>query len=337
METVLNFIGGIFGYVLEWLYELTSNYGVAILLFTIFTRLILFPLTISQQKSSSKMARLRPKMDELKQKYGNNKEKYNEELQKLYEKEGISSMGGCLPLLIQLPIITGLFSAMRMPLSLVLHQPKELILSLAERVGVETAKNSYYQIDLITKLKENCSDSVFSGLGFSEQGIDKIQNMVQGGAFNFLGIDLLQTPKFFGNLAFILTVTVVIAQFLSMFVTQKYITPMQQTPGCNPIFMNIALTLMIGGFSLSMPAAISLYYTMTSILSPVQSYFVNRYYNAARLEALAEAKRIARLKQDEAVISDYVEKIKGKQSFMPDYSYTENTQKSGAEKRKKKK
>ena len=190
MTAIFDFIGSIFGYVLEWFYDLTRNYGVAIILFTIFTRIILIPITVSQQKSSAKMARLRPKMDELKQKYGNDRDKYNEEVSKLYQKEGVSTSGGCLPMLIQFPIIIGLFSAMRQPLSLVLHQSKDVIVKLAEKLGVEVAKNAYYEIELIAKLKENCSDAVFEGLGFTDVAIDKIQNMIEGGAFNFLGIDL---------------------------------------------------------------------------------------------------------------------------------------------------
>ena len=237
-------------------------------------------------------------------------------------------------MLIQFPIIIGLFSAMRQPLSLVLHQSKDVIVKLAEKLGVEVAKNAYYEIELIAKLKENCSDAVFEGLGFTDVAIDKIQNMIEGGAFNFLGIDLLSTPEFFGNKAFILTVAVVIAQFLSLYITQKYITPMQQTPGCNPIFMNIGLTAMIGWFSLQFPAAISLYYTISSAIAPAQSYFVNRFYNAARLSALAEAKRMARIKQDEAVIIDSVNAQKGKKEFLPDYSNINN---DDAGKKKKKK
>ncbi|MBQ6569852.1 MAG: YidC/Oxa1 family membrane protein insertase [Clostridia bacterium] len=312
------------------------NYGVEIILFTIVTRILLLPLTISQQKSSAKMARIRPKMDELKQKYGNDREKYNAELQRLYEKEGVSSASGCLPMLIQFPIIIGLFSAMREPLTLMLHLPREAVKSFAtSQIGENFAKNGYYQIELISKLK-NFDLSQLANFDFEPEHIEKLRTMVDGNVFNFLGINLLDIPKFFANTAFILTIVVVIAQFLSMYVTQKYITPMQETPGCNPLFMNIGLTLMIGYFSLKFPAAISLYYAMTSILAPFMSYFTNKFYSAARLEALAEAKRMARIKLDEAAAIQSVTAEKGEKTFLPDYSAADDDVTPGNSKKKKK-
>ena len=82
----MQFINSIFGYPLGWLmwlcYKIVANYGIALIIFTLLTKLILFPLAVKQQKSSLRMARMQPKLEELQKKYGKNKEKYNEDVYK---------------------------------------------------------------------------------------------------------------------------------------------------------------------------------------------------------------------------------------------------------------
>ena len=105
----------IFGWPLGFLmlgcYYVTGNqYALAIALFTVVTKLALLPLSIKQQKEQAKMAIFQPKLQNIQKKYGNNKERYNEELQKLYTEEGYNPMSGCLPALIQFPILFGVIS-----------------------------------------------------------------------------------------------------------------------------------------------------------------------------------------------------------------------------------
>ena len=83
MDALFNFIGSIFGYVLLFFNNVFGNFGVSIIFFTLFTRLLMFPLTIKQQKGMAGMQRLQPKMKELQEKYGNDKARYNEEVTKL--------------------------------------------------------------------------------------------------------------------------------------------------------------------------------------------------------------------------------------------------------------
>ena len=104
------------GWVLKLMYMLCSNYGVALILFTIIVKAILFPLTLKQQKSMMKTQKLQPILNELQQKYGNDKEKLNQETMKIYQKYKINPMSGCLPLLIQLPILLALYWVVRQPM-----------------------------------------------------------------------------------------------------------------------------------------------------------------------------------------------------------------------------
>jgi len=101
-----------------FLYDITKaigfpNYALAIILMTILLRLALYPLTLKQMKSMKNMQLVQPKIQQLQKKYKNNKEKLNQELMKLYQQYDINPAAGCLPLLIQMPILIGLFTVLR--------------------------------------------------------------------------------------------------------------------------------------------------------------------------------------------------------------------------------
>jgi YidC/Oxa1 family membrane protein insertase len=103
------------GMLLNFLYKIIGNYGVSIIVFTILIKLVLLPLTFKQLQSTKQMSAIQPKLKELQEKYKNDKEKLNMKIMELYKEYKINPMAGCLPLLIQLPIIFGLFSVLREP------------------------------------------------------------------------------------------------------------------------------------------------------------------------------------------------------------------------------
>jgi YidC/Oxa1 family membrane protein insertase len=111
----LSIFAEVLGYLLGLIYNLVQNYGVAIIIFTLLTKLILMPFTIKQLRSSKAMAALQPKMKEIQEKYKDNKEKQNQMMVELYKEHNYNPLSGCLPLLIQFPIIIGLFTALREP------------------------------------------------------------------------------------------------------------------------------------------------------------------------------------------------------------------------------
>ena len=104
------------GYILELLYNFLGNYGLTIILFTVIIRLIIFPLYAAQMKSSRQMMKIQPKIKEIQTAYAGNPEKMNEKMQEIYSENKIHPAMGCLPLLIQLPVIWGLFGLLRSPL-----------------------------------------------------------------------------------------------------------------------------------------------------------------------------------------------------------------------------
>jgi YidC/Oxa1 family membrane protein insertase len=104
------------GYVLTWIYDLVGNYGVSLIILTVLVKCLLYPLYFKQIKSTAAMQSVQPKMMEIQEKYKNDAEKMNEEMAKLYKEENFNPFGGCLPMLIQFPIIMGLFALLRNPM-----------------------------------------------------------------------------------------------------------------------------------------------------------------------------------------------------------------------------
>ena len=130
------FFYSIFGFLFRILYSFINNYGLALLIFTLFFRLIIMPTNIKQQKSSATQVRMQPKLKRIREKYQDytpqeRNQKIQEETNELYQREGYNAMAGsCMPLLFQLPILWGLYGVVREPLKYVLQIPTELLTAL---------------------------------------------------------------------------------------------------------------------------------------------------------------------------------------------------------------
>jgi YidC/Oxa1 family membrane protein insertase len=109
-------------YALKWLYKYTHNYGVAIILITVIIKIVFWPLTHKSYKSMQGMKKLQPKMNALREKYKDNREKLNEELMALYKTYKVNPMGGCLPMVLQIPVFFALYRMLYSSVDL-LHQP----------------------------------------------------------------------------------------------------------------------------------------------------------------------------------------------------------------------
>ena len=126
-------------YLLIWLYDLVGSYGIAILILTVLIKLCLYPLYAKQIKSTMRMTDVQPKIKEIQQKYAKDKEMMNEKMMELYKDEGVSMYGGCLPMIVQMFIIMGLFALLRTPMSYLdtnklfaIHEPFLWIKDLAQ-------------------------------------------------------------------------------------------------------------------------------------------------------------------------------------------------------------
>ena len=188
MMQIFNFFGSIFGYLLWFLYTIFKNYGVAIILFTIIVKALMFPFSIKSQKSMAAQSRLSKKQQELQARYGNDKMKYNEELQKLYEKEGVNPGGGCLMTLLPFPIMLGIYYSVIYPLSNTLHVAKDSIAQATDfisKIPGVSSTSQYVELEIVknfSSLKEYLTM-------FSAEDVNKIESFSKG--FTFFGLDLL--------------------------------------------------------------------------------------------------------------------------------------------------
>lgn len=121
----MNLLATPLGWIMKFCYSLVQNYGIALFLFTFITRLVVFPLSIKQQKSTARMAMISPEIEKLKKKYAKNKEKLNEETMKLYSKENVNPMASCLPMLITMVILFSLIPVIYSPLTYISNADKD--------------------------------------------------------------------------------------------------------------------------------------------------------------------------------------------------------------------
>ncbi len=128
------------GFLLSWLYELIGSYGIALIIVTVIVKLCLYPVYAKSIKSTMKMTEVQPKIQEIQQKYAKDRELMNEKMTELYKEEGVSMYGGCLPMVVQMIVIMGLFALLRNPMAYIdsdsmlfaIHEPFLWIQDLAQ-------------------------------------------------------------------------------------------------------------------------------------------------------------------------------------------------------------
>lgn len=116
---MLEFIARPLGMLLKLIFDFVGDYGYSIIIFTIITKLILLPINMKQTESTKRMNEINPKMKEIQEKYKNDKEKMNQKLMELYKEHNYNPASGCLPALIQMPILFALFYVIREPIKYV--------------------------------------------------------------------------------------------------------------------------------------------------------------------------------------------------------------------------
>lgn len=109
----MSFLYGIFGKILNMFYGMTGSFGLSIIILTVLIKIILLPVTLKQDKSMKEMKKLQPKIDELKSKYKGDPQLLNQKTMALYKEHKVNPAGGCLPMLVQLPILWALFGVLR--------------------------------------------------------------------------------------------------------------------------------------------------------------------------------------------------------------------------------
>lgn len=278
--SIIQYILWPFGQLMRLFYEWTGSYAIALLLFAVVIKIVLLPFGIKQQKNAIKQAKLRPKEMAIRKKYAGRDDKptqnkMQQEIMELYQKEGFNPMGGCLPLLLQMPIIVILYRIVYMPLTYICQWSAERISALqatAEAAGLlgEGGKwTAQAEIQLLSMIKSNPASF----------DAEAVQSLPQLHLFGIEALDLSALPSL-TNLSWLVAIPVLVflTTFLSMKLTRRftYQSPDQaaQQNTLSMKIMDFAMPLFSLWISFSLPAALGLYWIYQSILSFGQQYLL---------------------------------------------------------------
>lgn len=276
------------GGVMKLFFYITPNYALLLVLFTIVIRVCLFPLAVKQQRSSAETLRMKPKMDKLQKKYAKDQAKLQEEMSKLYSEEGFNPLSGCLPLLIQMPILFGLYQVVYNPLKYLMWFSQEKIDKIASvlrkyinsEFNVTNFNDPKIELYLAKAMKENPDKLAFLG---HYKNID----------FNLFGMDLSAVPKIELSALILIPILVYVSQALSSWLSiqmNKQIQQNQAGGGMNNFLMTFLLPLMSVWFSVTFPAAVGIYWIISNLLMVVQVVVLRKYFSLEKLAAQSEEK-----------------------------------------------
>lgn len=203
-------ISSLFGYILNFIYELVKNYGLAIIIFSVLLKLVLLPLSIKQQKTMKKTAKIQKKVKELQEKYKNDQMKMNQEMMDLYKRENLSPFSGCLSSIIQIILLFAMFGLVRSPLTYMKKIDTDTlnnyVVEIKQEVGENSISRNYPQISILKYVSTHKTEE------------DPLYiNM------DFFGLDLSNIPQenWQDWTVYIIPVLYVITTMISMKITTK--------------------------------------------------------------------------------------------------------------------
>ena len=345
-----------FGYLLDWLYQLSGSYGFALIVFSVVVQLVMLPMTAKSKKSMMKMSRLQPQMQELQRRYADDPQRQNQALQNLYKEEGVSMGGGCLWSLLPLLIILPLYTVVRQPIVYMLHESLEMaeqIIAVLQNAAPEAfSANSYYhQITAAQLLSQpEYSEVVKAAIpALSEATLAGIN-------FSFLGINLGAIPSFNVFAAsfwcwpqvglFLLALLSAGNQVVTMWISQKMNDSLvtnkdgiqdeetakkSQTAQTNKVMM-LTMPLMMLWIGFTVPASLSLYWFVGGVVRTVEDVILNKRYRT--IYDAEDAERLKRrLEQDR--IEAEKERIRAERRAANPDGITDNTSKKKMQKKQR--
>ncbi|MGM9613636.1 MAG: YidC/Oxa1 family membrane protein insertase [Butyricicoccus sp.] len=285
----MSWITAIFAWPLKEFYNLTNNYGIAIMLFAVLVNLVLLPFMAKSKKSMMRTTRLQPRLKELEKKYNGNPQQYQQAVSKLYREEKINPMSGCLWSLLPFPILIALYSVIRQPLSKMMNLSAEAVTSLTEWVTnnagfVASAKPAYTEIEVMNSIHQNW-DAVTAALGdFSGKLMDL--------DYSFLGLNLGQQPsiKFWefdwsNNAAwlpalglFLIPIISAFLSWLSMKISTMTTPQVDKQQAQTNKSMMLVMPLVSLWICFTMPAALGVYWILNSVCGIVRDVVLTKIY-----------------------------------------------------------
>ena len=300
-----------FVWVLMLFYELFDNYGIALILFAVLVKVILFPLSIKAKRSMIQMNMLNGQMQKLQKMYGNNREKYNLEVQKLYEKEKVNPMGGCLWSMLPLVILLPLYAIIRQPLTYLMNLTPDVIAEVARVVDWNNAAVSAGWIKEAADFANVGYNQLYLASLITPENIGAVQAVAEGARvinFNFLGLNLAQMPQWqfwtwssvdWAHIGlFLMPIVSAGSGLLFSLIMMKTNAVNQQSQNAAANSTNKTMLIISPLMSLwigfAMPAGLSVYWISQNVLSMLQEFLAGKllkkdYEKAAEQAAIREA------------------------------------------------
>lgn len=296
-----DFIALPMGQFLNFIYNTMAfrYYGLAIIIFTLFIRLVLLPLYVKQYRSTSKMQLIQPQIQEIQKRYKNDKEKLNQEMMKVYQENKVNPAGGCLPLLIQMPILFSLYYAISQPLHYMLGKKPEVITQLLEIVKKDTTYkmvSTFRDINIINYFTQH-KDKLSSVSGMLKSS--DLLNM------HFLGLNLglqptYQSAKLFSEPQYIALLLIPILAAITTFLSVKLSSPQagknaqgNQMTNSMTNSMTMIMPFMTAFFAFSVPAGMGFYWTVSNIVQILQQMYMNKYVIKKKDDPVAAKKELS--------------------------------------------
>lgn len=295
-EAIYNALALPFGYVLNFLYSLTGQYLISLVILTFVVRLCMVPSAMKQQKNAAKQLRLQAKVNKIRAKYASLPQreaqaKIQQDTQELYQREGFSAASaGCMPLLVQMIVMFGLYGAIYSPLTHVLQISEEVIAHFTEictTIGVDMTKGRGELIILsnFDKIIPELDATVYGDI------IEKVSAFIE--KFSIFGIDLTATPSAFNDeggdwrliLIPILSGATAMLSSILMYLRQRKTNPeMAKNPsmGC----MTFMSPLLSAYFSYTFSAGVGVYWIVSNILTFFQTLILNQIYKPEKVIAM---------------------------------------------------
>ena len=357
MLDIFDFIARPFAQLLMFLYNLTGSYGLALLLFAVAVKVVLLPFQMKAKKGTMKQSRLQPKLAEIQKRHGANKAKLNEEMQKMYKEEGVNPASGCLWGFLPLPILFALFQAIRHPITMMMGVYREYIeyggaiyTRLVETGFESTVQTFNIELDMaqfITRHWVEFEQFAYTGLTNLQFELFGLMNLGQQPDWQFFWSDATIWSGPYANwlgglLLFTLPLFSGGAQFISagiMRKTQPAMPGAQEGAGKQMQTMMMMMPLVSVFFGFTLPAALSFYWTIGTVLQIFQDLWLNKKYtkildaedeerNKIRKarEAELEAKRVeTERKRAEGVLEENRNKSKRKKQMTEKQERLEKT------------
>ena len=302
---MIAFFANIFGYVLNFIYTLVKNYGLAIIIFSILIKILMIPISIKQQKTMKKSTKIQKKMKEIQFKYKNNPEQLNQATMELYKSENMSPFSGCFSAIAQMILLFAVFYLVRSPLTYMKKVDDDVVNKYTKIIKENdlSTNSAYPQIEIIREIENirnlknnNISDSSEEqNTDLSEINDDELDSLYIN--MDFLGLNLAQVPTRSSDWkAYIIPILYVVVSIISMRITnptkksekqekpeenedEKSLTkpeddfdPMAQMNKN----MNMMFPIMYVAVALVAPLGLALYWLMNSLLMIVERLILNK-------------------------------------------------------------